>query len=111
MSHPTASPAQYRALVKQHGIAAGHLESLPTEGWQFAYLKNYQGAPVSLTLPLRQEPYVFQEFPAVFEGLLPEGPQLESLLRLHKIDRHDSFRLLMTVGKDVVGSLSLEELV
>lgn len=98
-----------RARVTQHGVIAGNLESLPAGGWQFGYLEGYDGEPVSLTLPVRAEPYVFPSFPAVFEGLLPEGPQLEALLRLHKIDRHDSFRLLLTVGRDVVGSLTVEE--
>lgn len=98
-----------RAAVRQHGVIAGHLESVPAGGWQFRYLESYHGPPVSLTLPVRAEPYLFPTFPAVFEGLLPEGPQLEAVLRLHKIDRHDSFRLLVTVGRDVVGSLSVEE--
>jgi serine/threonine-protein kinase HipA len=98
-----------RARVKQHGVIAGDLESLPAGEWQFGYLESYVGEPVSLTLPVRAEPYVFPGFPAVFEGLLPEGPQLEAVLRLHKIDRHDSFRLLLTVGHDVVGSLTVEE--
>ena len=98
-----------RARVTQHGVIAGDLESLAAGGWQFRYLEAYDGEPVSLTLPVRSESYVFPSFPAEFEGLLPEGPQLEALLRLHKIDRHDSFRLLLTVGRDVVGSLTVEE--
>ena len=67
------------------------------------------GPPVSLTLPVREEPWVFADFPAFLEGLLPEGPQLESILRKHKIDRGDWFRQLMVVGQDVVGSLTVEE--
>ena len=42
-------------------------------------------------------------------GLLPEGPQLEAILRKHKIDRADCFRQLIIVGQDVVGSLTIEE--
>jgi serine/threonine-protein kinase HipA len=41
--------------------------------------------------------------------LLPEGPQLEAILRLHKIDRSDCFRQLITVGQDLVGSLTIEQ--
>jgi serine/threonine-protein kinase HipA len=97
------------AGVRQQGVLAGHLKSTAQGGWQFSYLESYQGPPVSLTLPVRREPYSFPAFPAVFEGLLPEGPQLEALLRRHKIDRHDAFRLLVTVGRDLVGSLTVEE--
>jgi serine/threonine-protein kinase HipA len=43
----------------------------------------------------------------VFDGLLPEGAQLEALLKTHKIDRNDYFKQLVTVGRDLVGSLSV----
>ncbi len=96
-------------MVCQQSVLAGHLLSAAAGGWQFKYLESYRGPPVSLTMPVRRVPYDFPAFPAVFEGLLPEGPQLEALLRQHKIDRNDSFRLLVTVGRDMVGSLTVEE--
>ena len=95
------------AEVRQAGTCAGYLQELPEGGCRFTYLEDYTGAPVSLTLPVRREPYVFAGFPPVFDGLLPEGPQLEALLRTHKIDRSDAFAQLVTVGADLVGSLSV----
>ena len=99
-----------QALVRQHGIPAGQLAEESGGGWSFTYLSAYAGPPVSLALPLRGEPYLFPDFPPFLEGLLPEGPQLEAILRRHKIDRHDCFRQLMVVGRDVVGSLTVEEI-
>ena len=99
-----------RAAIYQHGRLAGHLRSADARGWAFAYDEGYDGPPVSLTLPVRAESYEFPEFPAFLEGLLPEGPQLEALLRKHKIDRHDAFRQLVTVGEDLIGSLTVREL-
>ncbi len=99
-----------QAAIHQHGLLAGILRSAESDGWKFTYESGYDGAPVSLTLPVRPEPYDFPEFPAFLEGLLPEGPQLEALLRKHKIDRHDAFRQLVTVGEDLIGSLSVFEL-
>ncbi len=99
-----------RAAVSQAGKLAGYLEEWAGNTWSFIYLGDYQGTPVSLTMPLQDEPYLFPSFPPVFEGLLPEGPRLESLLRLHKIDRGDSFRQLVTVGADMVGSLTVKEI-
>ena len=99
-----------QAAISQHGHLAGHLRSAASGGWKFTYEPGYMGAPVSLTLPVRSEPYIFPEFPAFLEGLLPEGPQLEALLRKHKIDRHDAFRQLVTVGEDMIGSLTVREL-
>ena len=98
-----------QATVQQHGHPAGILTERAEGGWHFTYLPEYKGPPVSLTLPCREEPYDFPGFPAVFEGLLPEGPQLEALLRQHKIDRHDAFRQLVTVGADLVGSLTVAD--
>ena len=105
----TTKEPRRRAAVSQAGQLAGYLEEWPDDTWSFVYLDDYQGTPVSLTMPLQVEPYHFSSFPPVFEGLLPEGPQLESLLRLHKIDRSDSFRQLVTVGADMVGSLTVKE--
>lgn len=99
-----------QAVVHQHDCLAGHLRSAASGGWEFTYEPGYDGAPVSLTLPVRPEPYDFPEFPAFLEGLLPEGPQLEALLRKHKIDRHDAFRQLVTVGEDLIGSLTVFDL-
>ena len=95
------------AIVHQMGVSAGHLAESGDGGWAFTYLPGYSGPPISLTLPLRPEPYAFRSFPSVFEGLLPEGPQLEALLRTHKIDRSDVFQQLLTVGADLVGSLAV----
>jgi serine/threonine-protein kinase HipA len=101
---------QRRAIIRQHGIPAGHLAEVPSGGWSFTYTPGYAGPPVSLTLPVRGEPRLFADFPPFLEGLLPEGPQLEAILRKHKIDRGDCFGQLMVVGQDVVGSLTVEQL-
>ena len=101
---------QRNATICQQGRLAGHLRSAESGGWVFTYEGGYYGPPVSLTLPVRAESYEFSGFPAFLEGLLPEGPQLEALLRKHKIDRHDGFRQLVTVGEDLIGSLTVREL-
>jgi serine/threonine-protein kinase HipA len=101
------SAVERYAEVYQAGQMAGYL--MEREGaWCFHYLPAYSGKAVSLTMPVRREPYEFDGFPAVFDGLLPEGPQLEALLRKHKIDRHDGLRQLVTVGEDLVGSLTVK---
>jgi serine/threonine-protein kinase HipA len=91
-------------------ILAGYLEELEKgKHYRLAYLPTYEGPPISLTLPIRQEPYDFQGFPAVFDGLLPEGMQLEALLRQAKLDRNDLFGQLIQVGADMVGAISVRE--
>ncbi len=97
-----------RSAVLQQGTLAGHLEEIGEGAWSFTYCPDYAGTAVSLTMPLRREPYTFDSFPSVFEGLLPEGVQLEAVLRKHKIDRHDPYGQLIVVGADLVGSLTIE---
>jgi serine/threonine-protein kinase HipA len=99
-----------KAKVFNFGIYAGDLiEIEKRKKYQFNYDSNYDGAPISLTLPGEQKEYVFDEFPPFFEGLLPEGIQLDALLRQTKIDRNDFFSILLITGKDLVGSVTLEE--
>ena len=56
---------------------------------------------------MRDEPYQFDGFPPFFDGLLPEGAQLEALLRQQKLDRDDGFGQLLTVGGDLVGAVTV----
>jgi serine/threonine-protein kinase HipA len=99
-----------RANVFFNFRSAGRLtEDTPGTRYVFAYDPSYDGPPVSLTMPVRPEPYVFGEFPPFFDGLLPEGGQLEGLLKQKKIDRDDKFSQLLAVGADTVGAVSVEE--
>ena len=85
---------------------AGALIETDTE-YCFQYLPDYNGEAISLTMPVRSEPYCFNAFPPFFEGLLPEGIQLEGLLRINKIDKHDYFSQLLAIGGDVVGAVTI----
>ncbi len=75
----------------------------------FAYLPDYTGPPISQTMPVREKLFEFNTFPPFFDGLLPEGFQLEALLRLKKLDRNDCFSQLLLVGADTVGAVSVRE--
>ena len=98
-----------RAEIYQQGTLAGILEELDLNRYRFVYASGYVGEPISLALPIREAPYEFDTFPPVLEGLLPEGLQLEAMLRQYKIDKKDMFRQLVIVGGDVVGSLTVKE--
>lgn len=95
-----------RAEVRVNGERAGILEAGDT-GYVFTYDQDYEGPSVSLTMPVRRETYEFGSFPSFFDGTLPEGAQLEALLRQAKLDRHDYFGQLVTVGQDLVGNVTV----
>ena len=98
-----------QANVYVHGHLAGILEKEETGKYFFRYTPDYKGVPVSLTMPVEEISFSFDRFPPFFEGLLPEGNQLEGLLRLRKIDRSDYFRQLLAVGNDMVGAVTVSE--
>ena len=78
--------------------------------YQFEYLSGYSGSPVSLTMADKNKIYEFDTFPPFFDGLLPEGFQLDGLLKFGKIDRNDKFSQLIAVGKDMVGNVTIKEI-
>jgi serine/threonine-protein kinase HipA len=90
-------------------MAGRLLEAERGTRYRFAYDAGYDGPPVSLTLPVGSGERVFDRFPPFFEGLLPEGGHLDSLLRLRKLDRDDLFGQLVVVGADLVGAVTVEE--
>jgi len=99
-----------RIEILVNNIPAGVLTKITEEKYRFEYYKNYSGDPVSLTIPVRYEPYEYSQFPPYFEGLLPEGTMLEALLRNLKIDRKDSFAQLCAVGGDMIGTTTAREI-
>jgi len=93
-----------------HGERAGMLiEVKKNEKYRFIYDEEYDGQPISVTMPVEKKEFQYEQFPPFFEGLLPEGVNLEMLLRTKKIDRNDAFSQLMAVGEDTVGAVTVRE--
>lgn len=93
-----------------HNKLAGYLTELEKNGnYKFSYDEGYKGEPVSLKMPVELKEFSFNSFPPFFDGLLPEGVQLDGLLRFKKIDKDDFFSQLMATGSDLVGAVSVEE--
>lgn len=93
------------------GRLAGRIEERP-EGYRFvyetAYLATTDAVQVSLTLPLRPEPYESEELFPFFYGLLAEGILKDTQCRTLKLDPGDHFgRLLKTAGSDTIGDVTV----
>lgn len=99
------------AKVYMHNKLAGYLTEVEkNRKYKFSYDDNFEGDPVSLTMPVETKEFIFNSFPSFFDGLLPEGIQLDGLLRIKKIDKDDYFSQLMATGADLVGAVSVEEM-
>ena len=88
-------------------VLAGHLTEVSSREYLFQYEPGYDGPPISLTMPVRRDAYSFDSFPPFFDGLLPEGFQLEALLRQKKLDRGDRFGQLLVIGSETVGAVTV----
>lgn len=99
-----------KAKIYVKGIEAGTLTEVRRgKEYLFEYLGGYDGLEVSRTMPNNTEVYKFDKFPPFFEGLLPEGIQLEGLLKIRKVDKMDFFSQLIAVGDDLVGAVTVKE--
>ncbi len=73
----------------------------------FAYLSEAPRA-LSLSMPLREEPYNNSACEAFFGGLLPESSQARQAIgRKFGINWNNTFRLLQAIGYDCAGAVSL----
>lgn len=80
-------------------------------GFTFAYDDGYLAADgaeaVSLTLPLRSEPYHDTVLFPFFDGLIPEGWLLNIAENSWKINQRDRMSLLLACCKDCIGAASV----
>ena len=100
-----------RAQVKYKDRAAGHL-SETANGYQFMYDQDFirTGRPISVSLPLREEPYEAKELFSFFKGLLPEGWYLAIVSDTAKIDPKDSFGILLATTADTIGAVTIHRI-
>ena len=101
-----------KAKIFVRGIEAGTLtELIQSKEYVFDYLNEYDGTEISRTMLTNNRIYKFDKFPPFFDGLLPEGIQLEGLLKIRKIDKNDLLSQLIAVGEDLVGAVTVKEII
>lgn len=97
------------AIIYKKNIRAGKLEEIHKgKFYIFTYEEEYNGDPISLTMPVATKRFEYSQLPPFFEGLLPEGMQLEALLKKRKLDSNDLFEQLLAIGEDVVGDVTIK---
>lgn len=71
------------------------------------YLKDAHHLPLSVSMPLRLQPYDDETARAFFSGLLPEESILEYVAKNLKISKGNTFQLLNELGGECAGAVSL----
>lgn len=81
-------------------------------GYGFQYDKQYRdqknAEPISLTLPLQEDPYLSNIMIPFFDGLIPEGWLLDITIKNWKLNLRDRMGLLLVACKDCIGAVSVE---
>lgn len=93
-------------------IFAGTVEQVEGEyrfQYDSAYLRDPQNKPISVTLPLRSEPYIEKTMIPFFDGLIPEGWLLSIAEANWKLNNKDRMSLLLTLCKDTIGAVKVIE--
>jgi serine/threonine-protein kinase HipA len=74
--------------------------------YERSWLEWQPALPVSLSLPLREQPYVGAPVLAVFENLLPDNDSLRRQIAARaRAEGIDAYSLLGAIGRDCVGAL------
>lgn len=97
--------------VYMNDILAGIIYENDIE-YIFQYNENYvknENKPISLTLPLKLEPYKSNTLFPFFDGLIPEGWLLNVAIEKFKLDYKDRFGLLLKFCSDCIGAVSIKE--
>jgi len=100
-----------RALVCLDTEQAGILEETKT-GYMFTYNSDFikKHIPISVSLPLKGEPYESKELFPFFQGMLPEGAYLEIVTSKFKVDKKDLFGVALKACAETIGAVSIKEI-
>ncbi len=107
-----ASPATKKLAVYLNKIFTGIFEQNLNGGtlsftYDPSYLKSKNAAPLSISLPLKSEPFSNNIVKAFFSGLLPDDEQLKLLAEQLKLSERSPFALLFEVGRDCAGAIEI----
>lgn len=96
--------------VHLHDTLVGTLERTNQDRLQFSYAAEVPGdlaPPLSLSLPVREEPYEDHECRGYFSGLLPEGGFLRAVARAFGVSASNAFSVLHAIGGECAGAVSV----
>ena len=79
----------------------------------FKYSKEYlvfeKARPISISLPLKEEPFNSDATKNFFEGLLPEGFMRRSVAKWMRTDENDYLSILARLGSECLGAIKIVE--
>lgn len=74
-----------------------------------SYLTSKAAIPISISLPLQEEPFSTDRTRTFFEGLLPEGFTRRSVAQWMHADENDYLSILSVLGEECIGAIQVKE--
>lgn len=98
--------------VLANGEFAGYIREFRHDNrdtFTFQYTPEYlaTGCPVGNAFPLQETAFEFDALPPFFENLISEGWIRTHQSKHVRLDKQDSFGLLLANGDDLIGALSV----
>ncbi|WNN48690.1 HipA N-terminal domain-containing protein [Siccibacter colletis] len=96
-----------RVAVRLYGEPVGVLEQSDA-GFCFTYHADYQGPPLSLSLPVSQRSFPRATLHPFFVSLAPEGWLKRRYSQIQHLDEKDLLGMLIHNGKNLIGAVQIE---
>ncbi len=106
---------KFNVTIEIHGkqIPVGKIEGNGVMDSSFCYDESYIARgdlkPLSISLPLQDEPFSPEQTRIFFEGLLPEGFTRRSVAQRLHVDEDDYLGLLNSLGKECIGAIRITD--
>lgn len=102
------------AHIYYKDVVAGILTETDDGEYRFEYNSSYVTAHpkqvITLTMPVRSEPYTDKRLFPFFEGLIPEGWLLDIAANSWKLNPNDRMGLLLACCRNCIGAVSVIEI-
>ena len=104
---------KYNVGMEIHGkqIKVGTIEGENSERARFSYTEEYLSSedahPISVSMPLQQEPFSPLHTRNFFDGLLPEGFMRRAIAGNMHFDEGDYLSILHNLGKECLGAIRI----
>ena len=88
-------------------MPVGELLKLDNGSTRFRYVQDALPHPISMSLPIREEPYEDVATRAFFDNLLFENVQRDQVMQRYNLEYGDTVGLLAYLGRDCPGAISV----
>lgn len=100
MSNAVAVWREFHGNVEPVGVLASHGDEV-----RFSYDSEYRGSPISVSLPVQDDPFPAHETATFFSALLPEGAARREFARMFRIEQGDFVAYLEHLNDESIGAL------